>query len=162
MILLKPAQLFNDAIYPEMAKIVSSNDYRRLWKVIKRSAMIAATVAGCIYLIIALFGKPLLGGVFGAEFIDAYAVMLLLMLGAAMLMATFAFDPAMYAIGRPGVSMNIRIITSILHVLLLIILLINIGLSGAGIASIISNLATAILLLLFAGRLIRNAEAVAS
>ncbi len=160
-ILRAPTQLFTETIYPEMTKIVSSHRYRKLWKVIKRAAMVAATVAGGVYLIIALSGKPLLGWVFGVEFIAAYSMMLLLMLGAAISMATFAFDPAMYAIGRPGVAMKIRIITSTLHVLLLIILLINIGLPGAGIASIISSFATAMLLFLFARRLIRDAEVVA-
>ena len=155
-ILIKPAQLFNETIYPEMAKIATGERSRQLWKVITHSAMVAGAIAGVIFLVVFFFGKPLLNLIFGAEFIGSYNVLILLMIAAAITMATFALDPAMYAIGRPAIAMNIRILTSLLHVGVMIMLLMEIGLIGAGIAGIISSFITAFLLLFYANRLIKN------
>ena len=157
-VLVKPADLFNETMFPEMAKIVTSGSGRHLWKVITHSMMVAGAVAGCILLVVFVFGKPLLSLFFGTEFISSYEVLILLMIAAAIAMTTFALDPAMYAIGRPGIAMNIRIFTSLLHISVMIILLMEIGLPGAGIASIISSLATAVLLLFYACRLIKGVK----
>ena len=153
-VLIKPAQLFNETVYPEMAKIAVNKNYRRLWNVIVHSAMVAAAIAGFILLVVFFFGQPLLSLLFGAEFINAYEVLILLMIAAAITMTTFALDPAMYAIGRPDISMNIRIFTFLLHISVMIILLMKIGLVGAGIASIASSLATALLLMICTNHLI--------
>ena len=155
-VLLKPALLFNETVYPEMAKIAVNKDYRRLWSVITHSALVAGAIAGIILLVIFVFGQSLLSLFFGAEYINAYDVLILLMIAAAMMMTTFALDPALYSIGRPDISMNVRIVTTILHISIMILLLQEIGLVGAGIAAIAGNLATALLLMFHTNRLIRN------
>ena len=155
-VLLKPALLFNETVYPEMAKIAVNKDYRRLWSVITHSALVAGAIAGIILLVIFVFGQSLLSLFFGAEYINAYDVLILLMIAAAMMMTTFALDPALYSIGRPDISMNVRIVTTILHISVMVLLLQEIGLVGAGIAAIAGNLATALLLLFYTNRLIRN------
>ena len=121
-VLLKPAQLFNETVYPEMAKIAVNKNYPRLWKIITHSVLVAGAIAGVILLLIFLFGQSLLSLFFGAEFIQAYDVLLLLMFGAAVTMTTFALDPALYSIGRPDICMNIRIFTTILHISALVLL----------------------------------------
>jgi len=100
-----------------------------------------------------------LGLFFGAEFISAYGVMVLLMIAAAVTMTTFSLDPALYSIGRPDISMYIRIFTTTLHIAIMFLLIPETGLAGAGIAAIAGSLATGLLLLICASRLIRNKNA---
>lgn len=155
-VLLKPAQLFNETVYPEMAKIAVTRNYPRLWSVITHSALVAGAIAAVILLVIFLFGQSLLGLFFGAEYGNAYDVMVLLMIAAAVTMATFALDPALYSIGRPDISMYIRIFTSTLHIAAMFLLMPEIGLAGAGIAAIAGSLATALLLLFYTYKEIRG------
>ena len=158
-VLLKPALLFNETVYPEMAKIAVNKDYRRLWSVITHSALVAGAIAGLILLVVFVFGQSLLSLAFGAEYINAYDVLILLMIAAAIMMTSFALDPALYSIGRPDISMNVRIVTTILHISVMVLLLQEIGLVGAGIAAIAGSLSTALLLLFYTNRLIRNKSA---
>ena len=142
-----------------MAKIAVNRNFPRLWSVITHSALVAGAIAAVILLVVFLFGQSLLGLFFGAEFISAYGVMVLLMIAAAVTMATFSLDPALYSIGRPDISMYIRIFTTTLHIAIMFLLIPETGLAGAGIAAIAGSLATGLLLLICASRLIRNKKA---
>ena len=148
-VLLKLAQLFNETVYPEMAKIAVTRNYALLWNVITHSALIAGAIAGIILVVILLIGQPLLSLFFGAEFSAAYAVLVLLMIAGVVTMTTFSLDPALYSIGRPDISMYVRIFTSTLHIATMFLLLPEIGLTGAGIAAIAGSFSTALLLLFY-------------
>ena len=153
-VLIKPAQLFTETVYPEMTKIAVTKQFNRLWNVIRHSALVGGAIAGFILLLVFLFGQSLLGLFFGAEFVSAYDILVLLMIGAAITMTSFALEPALFSIGRPEVSMHIRVFTTILNITVLVLLLPKIGLAGAGIAAIAGSLATALLLLFYSRRLI--------
>ena len=153
-VLIKPAQLFTETVYPEMTKIAVTKQFNRLWNVIRHSALVGGAIAGFILLLVFLFGQSLLGLFFGAEFVSAYDVLVLLMIGAAITMTSFALEPALFSIGRPDISMHIRVFTTILNIAVLVLLLPKIGLAGAGIAAIAGSLATALLLLFYSNRLI--------
>ncbi len=155
-VLIKPAQLFTETVYPEMTKIAVTKQFNRLWNVIRHSALVGGAIAGSILLLVFLFGQSLLGLFFGAEYVSAYDILVLLMIGAAITMTSFALEPALFSIGRPEVSMHIRVFTTILHITTLVLLLPKIGLVGAGIAAIAGSLATALLLLFYSNRLIRK------
>ena len=155
-VLIKPAQLFTETVYPEMTKIAVTKQFNRLWNVIRHSALVGGAIAGFILLLVFLFGQSLLGLFFGAEFVSAYDVLVLLMIGAAITMTSFALEPALFSIGRPDISMHIRVFTTILNIAVLVLLLPKIGLAGAGIAAIAGSLATALLLLFYSNRLIRK------
>ena len=155
-VLIKPAQLFTETVYPEMTKIAVINNFTRLWDVIRHSALVGGAIAGFILLLVFLFGESLLSLFFGAEYVSAYDILVLLMIGAAVRMTSFALEPAMFSIGRPDISMYIRVFTTILNITLLVLLLPEIGLVGAGIAAIAGSLTTALLLLFYCHRLIKK------
>ncbi|MDE0156127.1 MAG: polysaccharide biosynthesis C-terminal domain-containing protein [Gammaproteobacteria bacterium] len=155
-VLIKPAQLFTETVYPEMTKIAVTRQFSRLWNVIRHSALAGGAIAGFILLLVFLFGQSLLGLFFGAEYAGAYDILVLLMIGAAITMASFALEPALFSIGRPEISMHIRVFTTILNITVLVLLLPEIGLAGAGVAAIAGSLATALLLLYYSRRLIRK------
>ena len=148
-VLIKPAQLFTETVYPEMTKIAVTKQFSRLWNVIRHSALVGGAIAGFILLLVFLFGQSLLGLFFGAEYAGAYDILVLLMIGAAITMTSFALEPALFSIGRPEISMYTRVFTTILNITVLVLLLPEIGLVGAGIAAIAGSLATALLLLYY-------------
>ena len=158
-VLIKPAQLFIETVYPEMTKIAVIKHFSRIWNVIRHSALVGAAIAGFILLLVFLFGQSLLSLFFGAEFVDAYDILVLLMLGAAITMTSFALEPALFSIGRADIPMYTRVFTTILNLTILVLLLPKIGLAGAGIAAIAGSLATALLLLLYSHRLLRKSAA---
>ena len=155
-VLIKPAQLFTETVYPEMAKIAVTEQFSRLWDVIRHSALAGGAIAGFILLLVFLVGESLLGLFFGAEYTSAYDILVLLMIGAAITMASFALEPALFSIGRPDISMYVRVFTTLLNITVLVLLLPEIGLAGAGIAAIAGSLATALLLLYYSRRLIKK------
>ena len=155
-VLIKPAQLFTETVYPEMTKIAVTKKFTRLWNVIRHSALAGGAIAGFILALVFLFGESLLSLFFGAEYVSAYDILVLLMIGAAITMTSFALEPALFSIGRPDISMHIRVFTSILNIGILALLVPEIGLAGAGIAAIAGSLATALLLLYYSRRLIRK------
>ena len=155
-VLIKPAQLFTETVYPEMTKIAVTKQFSRLWNVIRHSALAGGAIAGFILLLVFLFGQSLLGLFFGAEYAGAYDVLVLLMIGAAITMTSFALEPALFSIGRPEISMYTRVFTTILNITILVLLLPKIGLVGAGIAAIAGSLATALLLLFYTNRLVKK------
>lgn len=156
-VLIKPAQLFTETLYPELVKIAAAGQNRSLWRVITRAALVAGGVAALVWLGVFVLGKTMLSLFFGAEFTASYPALMLLLTAGAVAMTAFALDPAMYAIGRPGVSMNVRIVTSLLHVSVILLLAERLGLPGIGIAHIASSFATAFLLWYCARHLIKNA-----
>lgn len=155
-VLIKPAQLFTETVYPEMTKIAVTRQFGRLWNVIRHSALAGGAIAGFILLLVFLLGESLLGLFFGAEYAGAYDILVLLMVGAAITMTSFALEPALFSIGRPDISMYTRVFTTILNITVLVLLLPEIGLVGAGIAAIAGSLATALLLLFYTNRLVKN------
>ena len=155
-VLIKPAQLFTETVYPEMTKIAVTKQFSRLWNVIRHSALVGGAIAGFILLLVFLFGQSLLGLFFGAEYAGAYDILVLLMIGAAITMTSFALEPALFSIGRPEISMYTRVFTTILNITVLVLLLPEIGLVGAGIAAIAGSLATALLLLFYTNRLVKK------
>ena len=156
MVLIKPAQLFTETVYPEMTKIAVIDNFSRLWSVIKDSALVGGGIAGSILLLVFLFGESLLGLFFGAEYVSAYDILVLLMIGAAITLTSFALEPALFSIGRPDVSMYVRVFTTLLNIGILVWLVPKIGLVGAGLGAIAGSLATALLLLFYSRRLIRK------
>ena len=155
-VLVKPARLFTETVYPEMTKIAVINNFSRLWNIIKHTALVGGAIAGFFLLLVFLFGDSLLGLFFGAEYASAYDILVLMMIGAAITMTSFALDPALFSIGRPDISMYVRVFTTILQITALVLLLPEFGLVGAGLAVIAGSLATALLLLFYTNRLVKK------
>lgn len=152
--LTKAAQLFNSTIYPELAKLASSQGGAYLRQVVFKSGKLGLLIGGLFTVIVFVVGQPVLFYLFGEDFADAYGVLLILTLASSIAMATFAFEPTLYAIGRPQLALYIKLVASIVHVSAIIVLLMEIGLIGAGVAALIGNLVAAILLFVIASRLL--------
>ena len=118
------------------------------------SARLGLLIGGFFVVIVFAVGEPVLFYLFGDEFGTAYRVLLFLTLASSIAMVTFAFEPALYAIGRPQLALYVKLVASVVHIGTIIVLLMAIGLVGAGIAALIGNLVAAILLFVIASRLL--------
>ena len=77
---------------------------------------------------------------FGADFAQAYAVLVLLVAAASITIAGFGFDPALYAMGLPSVSLRVNALAVFLVYLPALVVLTQAYQEvGAGIAMLLSS-----------------------
>lgn len=137
--LTKPAELLTQSIYPEFARLGAKNEWQAFGGLIRRAALLAGGVGVSILAVMALIGEPFLAIFFGDDFVPAYATLVLLVAAASITVAGFGFDPALYALGRPGIPLRVNaFVVLLVYVPLLIVLTQELGPVGAGIAMLIS------------------------
>ena len=84
---------------------------------------------------------PFLSLVFGEGFVPAYTTLVLLVAAATITIAGFSFDPAIYAMGRPGIPLRVNaFVILLIYLPLLVVLTQTYGPAGAGFAMVISAL----------------------
>lgn len=141
-VLAKPVGLLKQTIYPELAKLAAQDGLRRLGRLVLRSGLIAGAGATVVLLAFLLFGREVLRLTVGDAYLDAYGVLLLLVLAEAIAVFGFALFPAMYAIGRPGIPLQVGAVTTFVYFALLLFLLTKMDLIGAGLAGLAGSLLT--------------------
>ena len=137
--LTKPAELLTQSIYPEFARLGSQGEWGAFGGLIRRAALLAGGAGFGILVIMAAIGQPFLGLFFGEDFTPAYTTLVLLVAAASITIAGFGFDPALYAMGRPGIPLRVNAFVVLLVYLPLLALLTRaLGPTGAGLAMLIS------------------------
>jgi O-antigen/teichoic acid export membrane protein len=139
--LTKPAEMLNNAVYPEFARLASQGAWHAFPRLILRGGSIGVGAGLFIVGIAAAAGPWFLATAFGAEFVPAQTAMLLLLCAATLALGGFAFDPALYAMGRPGVSLQVNSVAVALYIPLVIMLAPDFGPAGAGAAALVSAVA---------------------
>jgi O-antigen/teichoic acid export membrane protein len=134
----KPAEMLNTAIYPEFARLASQEQWQPMPRLIIRTGAVAAAAGFALVVLAAFIGPWFLATAFGPEFVEAHATLMWLLTAAVIGIAGFSMDPALYAMGRPGIPLQVNTVAVILFVPLLIVLTNWIGPLGAGIASFVS------------------------
>jgi O-antigen/teichoic acid export membrane protein len=138
--LTKPAELLTQSIYPEFARLGSTGEWSAFGGLIRRAALLAGGAGLAILLVMILIGKPFLALFFGEGFASAYLALVLLVAAASITIAGFSFDPALYAMGRPGVPLRVNaVVVLCVYVPLLVILTQSLGPAGAGAAMLASS-----------------------
>ena len=135
----KSTETVTRALYPELARLVASNDRATLHKLFVRTSWIAASLAALVVVICALAGRLILRLVAGPQFSFAQPFLVLLAISAAIELCGFALEPFHNAHGRSDRVLRARLIGTILYVLLLAALLPAMGATGAAIAAIATS-----------------------
>lgn len=140
--LTKPAEMLNQSIYPEFAKLGSHAGWSDFPRLILRGGVLGGGAGVLLLIICALAGQSFLILAFGAEFAAAYAVLLLLVATATLTVAGFPMDPALYAMGRPGIPLQVNAV-SVFGIFLPLIFILGqrYGATGAGLAALASSIA---------------------
>lgn len=95
----KPADLLAKAFYPEVARMDPAS--KKPWKLMVRGMLLSLLIGLAAILVILVIGRPLLGGLFGEEFLPAYPVLMVLLLGTLLGLVSFPLPSMLYTLDRP-------------------------------------------------------------
>jgi O-antigen/teichoic acid export membrane protein len=141
----KPVDLVNQTIYPDIARLVRSQQWSRLLRTAVRAGLIAGVAGGLTTIAVAFAGRPLIDLLFGSEFGDASPLLLLLAIATTIRVLVFAADPMLYALGKPQAAMLVAVAATLLFLIVLIERIPDEGLMAAGIAYLVMNGAMALM-----------------
>jgi len=132
----KPAELLNQSIYPEFARLGSRGEWPKFKGLIVRGEAVAGSGALAM-LLLSIFAGPLfIDFFFGQDFVDAYVPLVLLVATAGLTLIAFPMEPALYAMGRPSIPLRIETAVVVMIYLPVLFLLTKpMGPTGAAIAS---------------------------
>jgi O-antigen/teichoic acid export membrane protein len=139
-LLTRFAKLMQPAIYPEFARLSVRNDLPAIRQLMFRSMALMAGAGAVIVVPLVLFGRPLLGFVFGPELEAAYGLMVLLALAASIRLLSFPLEPALISTGRAAIALLVRGASVTVFLIALFTLIPRIGLIGSGVAMVASTL----------------------
>ncbi|RLA46814.1 MAG: hypothetical protein DRR04_07570 [Gammaproteobacteria bacterium] len=132
--LSKPAGMIRQVVFPDLTRswIQGSSDFKL---VVYRTALLAGGLG--LFFVSAgyFFGGALLGALIGQEFVAAAPVLTLLLLASTFDLTASSLRSAAYAIGHAGKVLRLYIVSAIIYVTLFIVLTLQVGLIGAGLAA---------------------------
>lgn len=152
----KPTETITRALYPELARLVASDDRETLRKLFRRTAGISVALAAAVVLIAATAGRLILRLIAGPHFEFAQPFLLILAMSAAVNIAGFSLEPFHNAHGRSGRVLRARVVGTVAYLLLLTFLLPRFGAIGAAIATAITSAVIVTQLALSARQILRH------
>jgi O-antigen/teichoic acid export membrane protein len=110
---------------------------KKPWKLMWRGTVIATSVGVLTGLVLLLGGRWVVDALFGAEFLPAYPVLLVLMVAPFLAMISFPLVPMLYALDRPDAPLKARLIGTLLYFVVVAPLSWRFGVIGAAIAFVV-------------------------
>ncbi len=136
-VLAKPVTLLRQVVFPDLARLWR-NDVARFVRVTWRTGAITAGVGMVVVAISYFAAEPLLKLLAGDDFGAAAGLLTLLLLAATIELAGAAFRPASYVMGRARSLLNVQIAATAVYLLGFLVFIEWSGLSGIGLAAILS------------------------
>lgn len=128
---------FFHAIYPELTRLFAARDKARFEELMWRSSLLVGSGAVVALAGFIVCGEWFISAVFGADFANAYTVVVIC-IGAMVVWAMAQpLSPALYAIGYVNVGYYIHLLTAVLYLGLLYIMSIKWQIIGAALALLI-------------------------
>lgn len=149
-------QAINSMAGPKFSELYHSGKIDELFHVAKKSAKLIFFTTTPILIGFLGFGKPILGIVFGDEFIVAYPALVLLVLGQFVNAISGSSGMFLNMTGNQNVFRNIMVIAAVLNISLNFLLIPRLGMNGTAIAAMTSlcfwNIATLVYMKIKFGR----------
>jgi O-antigen/teichoic acid export membrane protein len=142
----KPTIALSRALFPELAKLTIT-DRGKIRQTVQRTGLIGAAAGVIMLTAILLLGKPALHLFGGGDYNFVFPLLLVLGIGAVFDLSGVAIEPALVALGRPGIVLRERSIVSLLYLAGMVFAVQAYGALGAAAASSFASLF--LLLLLF-------------
>lgn len=148
-VLQQPAVLLASGSYAVLADLAARGDARAMRRAVMRS--VAATAAGSLLVLaaLALLGGRLLVWIGGGSFAGGTGLMLLVAVGRALFLVAVPLGTALTALGRPDRSVAAALVGNIALYPLLPLMLMGLGVAGAGWHAIVSTAMAGLMLGLF-------------
>ncbi|MBN1788510.1 MAG: oligosaccharide flippase family protein [Sedimentisphaerales bacterium] len=153
--LIEPAY---QAIYPELAHLAAEKRFLDLRHVAAKTAIIIGSLSMLVWLVFIFAGKWILAVAAGKEYIQAYGTMVIFVFAFAIWGFSFPLPAGLLAIGRAEKILLVQVIVRIVYLASLYLLLVTVGLIGAGIAQVILFVGYSLLMSLFFVKDISAAE----
>ena len=128
----KPADLLAKVYYPEVVRMDLAT--KKPWKLMLRGSTLATSVGVLAALLLLIGGRPLIGAIFGADFLPAYPVLMVLIIVPVLVMVSFPLTPMLYALDRPDGPLKARLIGTLLYFAIVAPLAWQFGVAGAAAA----------------------------
>ena len=137
----KPADLLGKAFYPEIMRMDLSS--KKPWKLMLRGTAMISGVAALAILVLIVGGKPLMGWIFGKDFLGAYEPLVILMAVPFIGVFSFPLSPMLYALGRSDGPLKAKLLGSAVFFVTIAPLSWAWGVTGAAVALVLGNVVNA-------------------
>jgi O-antigen/teichoic acid export membrane protein len=137
----------NMVIAPSVAALYSNGKLNELEKLLTNTARISF-MAGLLFLGIMIFGGSYLLRLFGDKFVDGMAALIILGVGQVIRAATGSLGMLLVMSGNEKNAAKMLCITSLLNIIMNLLLIPQLGINGAAIATLISTVIWSSLLLI--------------
>lgn len=138
--IMKPVEIATKALFPELARLVASEDLVAARKLLVRTSAISALFAAILVIGAGLFGGEFLRLVAGRGFAYAHRFLFLLSIAAAISVAGFGLEPFLNAHLRAGAVLRANLLAALAYACLLAALLPRYGADGAALAAIAATI----------------------
>jgi O-antigen/teichoic acid export membrane protein len=141
--LTKLSQTMARAIFPELMRSrAGEGSSAHFHTLLGRIIRLSGVGAGLVVLLLLVLGRPALALIGGHQFLWVYPVLLLLGASAAFDFASVGFEPALVALGRPGLALKLRFVSTMIFLAITIGLTAPLGTIGAGVAALAASIAS--------------------
>jgi len=123
-----------EAIYPELVKFASSNAIKDFKKMIKSTTKSLVLIIVPLTIILIVFAEPIIRLVFGGEYLPATNALRILAVAVLIVRFTFWINPALLAMGRPGLRTILGSISTVFYLVLMLFLVPPYSYMGAAFA----------------------------
>jgi O-antigen/teichoic acid export membrane protein len=158
----RPIDIATRALYPELARLVASDDHATSRRVLLQVTWVSAAFACVVIVVTGIEGKEILRLVAGRRFEYAYEFLFLLSISAAIDVVGFGLEPFHNAHGRAGRVLRTYLVAALAYAGLLAALIPTLGATGAAFAAIGASLITLLQLAMSAAQLIRQPNTIRS
>ena len=109
----KFSQMLGRAIFPELMRSRTDDTGERAFAtLLRRTFRLTAGGAAIVITVVLLLGEQLIGLIGGKQFLSAYPLLQILGVAAAIEFAAVAFEPALVAMGRAGLALKLRLVST--------------------------------------------------
>jgi len=157
--LVKPVQAMARVLYPEMARLVATDDRRTLARIAGRVELVTAGLAVVVIAAFAVGGGTALTLLAGPAYASVEMLLFLLAVAAAIDLSGLGLEPVLNAHGKAGKVLAGRAAGAVINLGLLAALLPVLGAEGAAVAAIAGSLTVRVWLGLSTRQLLRRQAA---
>ncbi len=142
----KPADFLAKAFYPEVVRMDLASKHP--WRLMVRGAATAGIVALAAVALLLIAGRPLVNLLFGAQFLGAYPILMVLIIAPVIGIFIFPLPSMLYALDRPDAPLKARLFGTVVYFSAIAPLSWRFGVTGAAAAFVLATASMALMLAL--------------
>ena len=150
--------MLSRATFSEIMRAWSSQTGKQLELLFRSASRIAFVTAAIMIVLLLLLGHSALGLLAGDQYASAYPLVLLLGTAAALDAGGVSFEPALLATGKAWLSFRLRLLSTVVLIVSLVVLLGRFGTVGAALATLSASLLALVTLGLAARRVVHQPQ----